>query len=82
MLAHGTGQETHVLKKGDSLMTIALTVKQVAARLAATEASVYGYADRKRDPLPLYRLGETRGGLRIDEPDLEAWIQRRKEEKR
>lgn len=63
-------------------MIIALTVKQVAERLATTEASVYGYADRKRDPLPLYRLGETRGGLRIDEPDLEAWIQRRKEEKR
>ena len=63
-------------------MIIALTVKQVAERLATTEASVYTCAKRKRDPLPLYRLGEIRGGLRIDEPDLEAWIQRRKEETR
>ena len=63
-------------------MTIALTVKQVAERLATTEASVYGYAKRKRDPLPLYRLGETRGGLRIDDPDLEAGLQRRRGEKR
>ena len=63
-------------------MTIALNVKQVAERLATSEASVYKLADRTRDPLPLYKLGEIRGVLRIDEPDLEAWIQRRKEEKR
>lgn len=58
----------------------ALTVKQIAERLAMKSSQVYSLRKSKTNPLPLYPTSPTgEGGWRIDPDDLEAWIQRQKE---
>lgn len=53
-----------------------LTMKQVAERLGYDNpGAAYHLIHRKRDPLPAVRLG-MRGGYRVDESELHAWIKR------
>ena len=53
-----------------------LTMKQVAARLGYDHPqSAYHLLHRAHDPLPAVRLG-ARGGYRVDESELHAWVKR------
>lgn len=49
-----------------------LTVKQAAARLGVSPATVYGLCQRRR--LSHVRIGLGRGAVRIDEGDLENYV--------
>lgn len=52
-----------------------LTMKQVAERLQVSPTGVYARIHRTRDPLPAIRTAD-RGGYRVDESELHAWIKR------
>lgn len=52
-----------------------LTMKQVAEMLQVSHTGAYARIHRTRDPLPAIRTSE-RGGYRVDESELHAWIKR------